>query len=104
MLIFKNFTGINNVIPTERLEHDPETGTTELTQAVNVDIGLKGEVRLRAGYSEVLATCHKNLHQAKGFMLATVDGGDLTAMNANGGARVTLYPSLGVSGLVLQPS
>jgi hypothetical protein len=99
MLTFKNFTGINNVIPTERLEHDPdpETGATELSQAVNVDIGLKGEVRRRAGYSEVLDTCHKNIHQGKGFLLATVDGGDLISMDEDGENRVTLYPSLGVS-------
>ena len=97
MLTFKNFTGINNVIPTERLEHDPETGTAELSQAVNVDIGLKGEIRRRAGYTELLDTCHKNLHQSKGYMLATVDGGDLISMDEDGGNRVTLYPSLGVS-------
>ena len=97
MLTFKNFTGINNVIPTERLEHDPETGTAELSQAVNVDIGLKGEIRRRAGYTELLDTCHKNLHQSKGYMLATVDGGDLISMDEDGGNRVTLYPSLNVS-------
>lgn len=97
MLTFKSFTGINNVIPSGRLVHDQEAKTAELASAVNVDIGLTGEIRRRAGYSELLATCHKNLHQANGFILATVDGGDLIAMNADGGARVTLYPSLGVS-------
>lgn len=91
MLTFEKFSGINNVLPDHRLAPDA------LTVADNVDIGLTGEVRRRDGYSELLATCHKNLHQAKGFMLATVDGGDLISMNSAGGARVTLYPSLGVS-------
>ena len=91
MLTFEKFSGINNVLPDHRLAPDA------LTVADNVDIGLTGEIRRRAGYSELLGTCHKNLHQAKGFVLATVDGGDLISMNSAGGARVTLYPSLGVS-------
>ena len=97
MLTFKSFTGINNTVPSQRLMHDQESKTAELASAVNVDIGLRGEVRRRAGFSELAATCHKNLHQADGFILATVDGGDLISMDANGENRVTLYPSLGVS-------
>lgn len=85
MLTFDKFTGINNVLPTERLK------PTELTTAMNVDIGLDGEISRRAGYSVVDATCHKNLWQANGFMLATTNG-DLKKV---GGA--TLYPSLGVN-------
>ena len=91
MLTFEKFSGINNVQPSHRL------GDDALTVATNVDIGLSGEISRRSGYSEILATCHKNLHQGDGFLLATVDGGDLTAMNTVGGARVTLYPSLGVN-------
>lgn len=97
MLTFKSFTGINNTVPSQRLMHDQESKTAELASAVNVDIGLTGEIRRRAGYSELLDTCHKNLHQAAGFILATVDGGDLISMDADGENRVTLYPSLGVS-------
>lgn len=97
MLTFEKFTGINNVLPSERLTPAPNTGATPLATATNVDIGLDGELKRRAGFAQTLATCHKNLHQADGFLLATVDGGDLTAMNAAGGARVTLYPSLGVT-------
>lgn len=84
MLTFSKFTGINNVLPTERLK------PTELAVAMNVDLGLDGEVTRRAGYTVVDPTCHKNLHQGDGFMLATCNG-DLKAV---GGA--TLYPSLGV--------
>lgn len=84
MLTFANFTGINNVLPTERLK------PTELAVAMNVDLGLDGEVSRRDGYTVVDPTCHKNLHQGEGFMLATCNG-DLKTV---GGA--TLYSSLGV--------
>lgn len=90
MLTFTKFSGINNVLPSHRLADDA------LSVATNVDIGLTGELTRRAGYSELLATCHKNLHPAQGFMLATVDGGDLVSI-APGGARTVLYPSLGPS-------
>lgn len=85
MLTFDKFTGINNVLPTERLK------PTELVTAMNVNFGLDGEASRREGYSVVDPTCHKNLHQGEGFMLATCNG-DLKAV---GGA--TLYPSLGVT-------
>lgn len=84
MLTLEKFTGINNVLPLERLK------PTELQKAENVDIGLDGEIRRRAGYTVVDPTCHKNLHQADGFMLATSDG-DLKAVGGG-----VLYPSLGV--------
>lgn len=96
MLTFQKFSGINNVLPSERLTPDRRTGVTPLVTAANVDIGLDGELRRRSGFSEVLDTCHKNLWQAEGFMLATVDGGDLVAIAPNG-ARTTLYLSLGPS-------
>lgn len=91
MLTFEKFKGINNVQPSHRLDN------SELTIATDADIGLSGELNRRAGYAQLLATCHKNLWQADGFLLATVDGGDLIAMNAAGGARVTLLPSIGAS-------
>lgn len=91
MLTFEKFSGINNVAPPERV------GASELTTAVNVDIGVTGELRRRAGYTALLETCHKNLHQGAGFFLATVDGGDLVALDGSGGGRVMLYPALGPS-------
>ncbi|MDB5896030.1 MAG: hypothetical protein JWQ88_3561 [Rhodoferax sp.] len=90
MLTFKSFSGINNVLPAHRLADDA------LSAATNADIGLSGEIRRRAGFAESLATCHKNLHQADGFLLATVDGGDLVAI-APDGTRTALLASLGVS-------
>ena len=89
MLTFEKFSGINNVLPTHRL------GADALAVCTDADIGLSSDLRRRAGYAEALATCHKNVHQATGFMLATVDGGDLVSMDAAGGTRTTLLPSLG---------
>lgn len=84
MLTFDKFTGINNVLPDMRLD------ATALRTAMNVDIGLSGEITRRDGYSVTTDTCHKNLWQGDGFMLATANS-DLIKV---GGA--TLYPSLGV--------
>lgn len=75
MLTFKEFRGINNVVPTHRLK------TGELTVALNVDIGLTRDLSRRSGYSRRYSTCHKNLWQADGFMLATVEGNDLCAIS-----------------------
>lgn len=86
MLTFKKFQGINNVLPPERLEK------SDLAIALNVDIGLSGEVRRRGGYSAQASACHKNLWNGPGFQLATVDG-VLTAFDADG-ARV-IHPALG---------
>jgi len=95
MLTFSKFSGINNVLPSERLTPVPSGGATPLASALNVDIGLAGELRRRSGYSQEKVTCHRNLHQADGFMLATCDG-DLTAIWPDS-TRVVLYPSLGVT-------
>ncbi len=89
MLTFKAFAGINNVAPTHRKDD------TDLVSAVNVDIGLTGEVTRRAGYSEVSDQCHKNLHNSAGYQLATV-GSVLTAIHPNGD-RHTIHPALGPS-------
>lgn len=93
MLTFAKFSGINNVLPSERLRPEPRTGITALAAALNVDVGRDGELRRRSGYSQLAATCHQNLHQAEGFMLATCNG-DLTAIWPNG-TRTVLYPALG---------
>jgi hypothetical protein len=90
MLTFESFTGLNNILPLHRL------GPTELSAALNVDIGRTGELTRRSGYSVAVDSCHKNLWQANGFMLATVDGGDLVAISPSG-ARTILYFSLGSS-------
>lgn len=87
MLTFTGFSGINNVQPAYRLKD------ADLVTAADVDIGLTGELSRRAGYTEVSALCHKNLHQSKGFMLATV-GGVLTAIWPSGDRHV-IHPALG---------
>ena len=87
MLTFSGFTGINNLLPEHRMSE------TDLVHAVNVDIGLTSEITRRDGYTEVSALCHKNLHQAHGFMLATC-GSVLTAIHPSG-VRHVVHPSLG---------
>ena len=87
MLKLEKWSGINNVQPQERL------GTRDLTVATNVDFGLSGEVYRRGGYSVAAAGCHKNVWQARGFMLATVDG-TLVGI-APGGAETLLHAALG---------
>lgn len=87
MLTFKAFTGINNVLPPERMKG------SDLVGATDVDIGLTGEITRRAGFAEVSPLCHKNLHQAAGFMLATT-GSELVAIHP-GGARHVIHPAIG---------
>lgn len=87
MLTFAEFTGINNVLPKHRM------GGSDLVRALNVDIGLTGEITRRGGFSEESTLCHKNLHQADGFMLATC-GAALTAIHPNGAQHV-IHPALG---------
>ena len=65
MLTFNSFTGINNVEPSHRLS------AGDMIEAVDVDIGLTGDISRRSGFTEISAQCHKNLWQASGFMLAT---------------------------------
>lgn len=87
MLKLQNWSGINNVLPPERL------GEKDLVVAMNVDIGLSGEVSRRGGYDVAAEGCHKNVWQAKGFMLATTEGA-LVAISP-GGAEAVLHPALG---------
>lgn len=88
MLTFAKFKGINNVLPPARLAPD------ELAVATDVDIDNTGCVRRRGGYSQVVAVCHKNLWQAKGFLLATANGDLISRFPDN--TTHTLYTALGV--------
>lgn len=87
MLTFKGFLGINNQVNERRMPN------TDLLVAQNVDIGQTGEVSRRAGYAVLAQGCYKNLHQAKGFMLAT-RGSALTAIHPDG-SRHVIHPVLG---------
>lgn len=87
MLTFEKFSGINNVQPEHRL-----TGA-DLVAATDVDIGLTGEITRRGGVTLLSDQCHKNLHPARGFMLATC-GSALTAIHLDG-ARHVIHPALG---------
>ncbi len=94
MLNFKRFSGIDNVGNAERLAFDKRNERTALAEAMNVDIGLDEELLRRQGFTEASAVCHKNVWQGSGFMLATVDGGDLVSIDPDGDETV-LYASLG---------
>lgn len=86
MATFSKFTGINNILPPERLK------PTELTEALDTDIDLSLACRRRAGYSRLADQPHRNVFEAAGFLLAAVNG-DLVARDAAGTEQV-IYPSL----------
>lgn len=94
MLTFSSFSGINNVLPSERLTPD-RNGVAALTKALNVDFGLTGEIRRRDGYAQASELCHKNLWQGEGFLLATCNDA-LTAIRPDT-TRTVLHPALGSS-------
>ena len=87
MLTFKGFTGINNMEPSHRLS------AGDMIEAVDVDIGLTGEITRRLGFLEDAAGCHKNLHHSGRFLLAT-DGPRLVAIWPDG-ARHIVHPAIG---------
>ena len=87
MLTYKSFTGINNVLPEHRM------GSGDLLLAQDVDIGLTGEISRRGGFALESEQCHKNLHQAHSFMLATC-GSALMAIHSDG-SRHVIHPALG---------
>jgi hypothetical protein len=87
LLTLQKFTGINNVLPPERMS------VSALASAPNVDIGLSGELLRRAGYELLSPDCHRNLHQAKGYLLATLSTGELAAIND--GVTTVVHPAMG---------
>lgn len=89
MLKFDKFAGINNAVPSYRLS------SSDLTVGTDIDIGLTREVSRRAGYTALAATCHKNLWQAAGFELATVEGNDLKSFV--GATYTTVSAALGTA-------
>ena len=89
---FSEFKGINNVLPPERL------GESELADAVNVDIGLSGEVLRRKGFSTIdHDTSVDWLHQRKDGALI-VSGEELALSSLDGATKVTLMTDPLLSG------
>lgn len=89
---FTNFTGINNVQPSERL------GEADLAQAVNVDVGLSGEVSRRQGYATLDATTPVDwLHERKDCTLV-VSGGALFAISLDGATKTAMLTDASLSG------
>lgn len=92
MLKIKKFTGVNNVLPEERLVPD-KLGRAALTAATNVDINNDGQVQRREGRTLARAGCHHNLFEADGFLLATNANGDLVSIV--GTTETVLLPAMG---------
>lgn len=89
---FTNFTGINNVQPSERL------GESDLALAVNVDVGLSGEIARRQGFSTLDASTPVDwMHERKNCMLA-VSGQDLLSVSMDGSAKVALLTNASLAG------
>jgi hypothetical protein len=82
MLIFKGFTGINNVVPEMRMSG------ADAVAALDVDIGLTGEITRRSGFSEVADTCHKNIFDAHGGVRLSTSGSTLIATHPNDDVHV----------------
>lgn len=81
---FTNFTGINNVQPSERL------GESDLAQAVNVDVGLSGEIARRQGFTTLGSAMPVAwLHERQNCTLV-VSGSDLIAVSLDGLTKATL--------------
>ncbi len=84
---FKNFAGLNNRLPPERL------ATTDLAAAVNVDLDDSGGIRSRAGFTPILTgDCHSLW--ANGNTCLFVQNGQLMQLQQD----LTAVP-LGVFGL-----
>lgn len=86
MTTYRKFTGINNVLPSERL------GPNDLAMASNVDIGMDREARRRKGFSVAKTSGYSNVWDADGFGLA-VNGNDLV----NTGTDAVLHAGVGTS-------
>lgn len=93
MLKLKEWRGINNMSEPELMK------TSELAVALDVDVGLEREVRRRSGFAQLSEACHKNVHEAMGYVLATRLGGELVAWpeGASPDTATSLHPSLGIA-------
>lgn len=88
---FTSFTGINNIQPSERL------GESDLAQAVNVDVGLSGEITRRQGFTTLDVTPVDWMHERKDGTLV-VSGQDLLAISLDGLTKATLLTDAGLAG------
>lgn len=89
---FTNFTGINNVQPSERL------GESDLAQAVNVDVGLSGEIARRQGFTTLDATTPVDWLHERSDCTLVVSGGALVAISLDGTTKTALLTDASLSG------
>jgi hypothetical protein len=93
------FTGINNVLPQERLL--PEKGAVALTEALNVDVNNDGQLQLRAGLALHRAGAYTNVFEAPDFLLAVNAAGDLVTID--GGVETVVAAAVGSDRLWYSP-
>ncbi|NCN39675.1 hypothetical protein GW916_00340 [bacterium] len=79
-LAFTGFTGLNNKISATRLNYDPQTGVSELAEAVNVDIDDSGGMSRRLGQVELDAGTFLNVFCDKGDCFVVQDRADDSAV------------------------
>jgi len=86
--IFKATTGLNKKQDEVSLEYNPESGLTELSEALNVDIDDKGKVLRRPGFVSVNSN---PWHSLKGF-------GDF-GLGVSGDSLFIIHPDSTVTGI-----
>lgn len=87
MLTFDKFTGLNNVLPQERMAE------SDLVEAMNVDIADDGQLLRRQGYTLAIPDCHRNLFEHGKRLLCTLPNGALAGIKD--GVTTTIHPSIG---------
>jgi len=86
MRIFSGSSGLNNRVDPTRLNFNPETGISELSEAINVEIDSTGRVSLQQGLSELVAGEFKSLcpFDCGGYLLVLRNGNNLMAVDPGG--------------------
>ncbi len=86
--IFKATTGLNKKQDEVSLNYDPESGLTELSEAINVDIDDKGKILRRSGFESIDSNAW---HSLKGF-------GDF-GLGVSGDSLYIIYRDSSVTGI-----
>jgi len=84
--LFTGSTGLNNKVDPVRLRFDPETGISELSEAVNVEIESSGRTGRQSGYNELVSGSFKSLcpFDCGGYSLVLQNGSSLVAVDEGG--------------------
>jgi len=81
--LFTGSTGLNNKVDPVRLKFDPETGMSELSEAVNTEIESSGRIGRQSGYNELVSGSFKSLcpFDCGGYSLVLQNGSQLMAVD-----------------------